>query len=117
MSIKRCPAFLFVTSHARGQVPGLWPGLRRRTNGQKINNLLALQVILMSAKCLTKFWRDAKYPVGDFLEGRKRFFFEKKKQKTFANWAPGFETSTVQISGSFLVLFFKKELLACLPAF
>jgi hypothetical protein len=31
----------------------------------------------------------------------KRFFFEKKpvraaKQKTFANWATGFETSTVQ---------------------
>jgi hypothetical protein len=29
------------------------------------------------------------------MGGRKRFFFEKKKQKTFANWAGGRVTSTV----------------------
>jgi hypothetical protein len=45
-------------------------------------------------------------------KGRKRFFFEKKNQKTFAllvymNAAMG----GGEVSKSFLVLFFKKELL------
>jgi hypothetical protein len=39
-------------------------------------------------------------------------FLKKNNQKTFANWAPGGENSKVQISKSFLVLFFKKEALA-----
>jgi hypothetical protein len=45
-------------------------------------------------------------------KARKHFFFEKKKQKTF-----GF-LNAYQINKSFLVLFFKKELLsfACLLA-
>jgi hypothetical protein len=37
---------------------------------------------------------------------------KKSNQKTFANWAPGDFTSTVQVSKSFLLLFFKKEALA-----
>jgi hypothetical protein len=45
---------------------------------------------------------------------RKRFFFEKKKQKTFIRWvcgnAGGLPLS--QKSKSFLLLFFKKEALA-----
>jgi hypothetical protein len=47
-------------------------------------------------------------------EGRKRrkiFFFEKKKQKTFACWAQRFRMGSAQMNKSFLVLFFKKELL------
>jgi hypothetical protein len=38
-------------------------------------------------------------------EVSKRFFFEKKKQKTFANWASGCDTSTdkeQKFFGSFL---------------
>jgi hypothetical protein len=38
---------------------------------------------------------------------------KKRYQKTFANWAPGGETSTVQMSKSFFASFFsKKEALA-----
>jgi hypothetical protein len=46
-------------------------------------------------------------------EERKFFFFEKKKQKTFANGVRGPIQSgpRAPISKSFLVLFFKKELL------
>jgi hypothetical protein len=56
-------------------------------------------------------------------EGRKRFFFEKKNQKTSIHWsvAPGpWERSKPRSADkSFLVLFFKKELLpvACLVCF
>src|ERR1700733_8828217 len=46
-------------------------------------------------------------------EGRKVFFFEKKKLKTFANCSAGFVThgrSVLPVTDkSFLVLFFKKE--------
>jgi hypothetical protein len=44
----------------------------------------------------------------------KSFFFEKKHQKTFVG-APRRRVRTCQIDKSFLVLFFKKELLASLP--
>jgi hypothetical protein len=48
------------------------------------------------------------------MKGRKQFFFEKKNQKAFicfGTWPPGWHAKR---SKSFLVLFFKKELL---PAF
>jgi len=41
------------------------------------------------------------------------FFFEKKKQKTFANLASAFPEKLGRGFKSFLVLFFKKELLSC----
>jgi hypothetical protein len=41
---------------------------------------------------------------------RKRFFFEKKKQKTFEYWAEPIQRRPPG-DKSFLVLFFKKELL------
>jgi hypothetical protein len=45
-------------------------------------------------------------------EGRKYFLFEKKKQKTFDCWLTHQERSTrTRMNKSFLVLFFKKELL------
>jgi hypothetical protein len=48
-------------------------------------------------------------------KGRKNFFFEKKKQKTFINLSQLQEFNspreTKPIDKSFLVLFFKKELL------
>jgi hypothetical protein len=51
---------------------------------------------------------------GEHLQARKRFFFEKKKQKTFS--LKGFQLYPGALAGairkSFLVLFFKKELLA-----
>jgi hypothetical protein len=46
-------------------------------------------------------------------EGRKVFFFEKKKQKTFGTWCEASRQRT-QMSTSFLVLFFKKEH-SCFP--
>jgi hypothetical protein len=52
-------------------------------------------------------------------QGRKQFFFEKKNQKTFASWLARPERSVrIPKSKSFLVLFFKKELLpSCCPSF
>jgi len=48
-------------------------------------------------------------------EARKYFFFEKKKQKTFACCLTRQERSVrTEASKSFLVLFFKKELLSFL---
>jgi hypothetical protein len=44
----------------------------------------------------------------------KRFFFEKKKQKTFGPWTVLLKTPGAQISKSFLLLFFKKEALSFL---
>jgi hypothetical protein len=44
---------------------------------------------------------------------KKAFFFEKKKQKTFGPWTEPFPKGRNQMSKSFLVLFFKKELLPC----
>jgi hypothetical protein len=46
----------------------------------------------------------------------KDFFFEKKKQKTFDPFGFGLRIERVPICRSFLVLFFKKQLLsvACL---
>jgi hypothetical protein len=41
--------------------------------------------------------------------GRKRFFFEKKKQKTFGYWLRPLRVGSAWICKSFLVLFFKKE--------
>jgi len=43
-------------------------------------------------------------------QGRQQFFFEKKNQKTFISCAPKRMVPPVT-SKSFLVLFFKKELL------
>jgi len=48
------------------------------------------------------------------IEGSKGFFFEKKKQKTFGNWAVPAKAPPAQISRGFLLLFFKKEALAFL---
>jgi hypothetical protein len=42
---------------------------------------------------------------------RKHFFFEKKKQKTFANWARYPRKGRSQMNKGFLLLFFKKEVL------
>jgi len=51
------------------------------------------------------------------MKGRKKFFFEKKNQKTFATFTRDVSPSPgQQEQKSFLVLFFKKELLAFLPA-
>jgi len=47
-------------------------------------------------------------------EGSKKFFFEKKNQKTFGIETTTLKTPVAQINKSFLVLFFKKELLSCL---
>jgi hypothetical protein len=47
--------------------------------------------------------------------GRKRFFFEKKNQKTFANLVSAFPERLARICKSFLLLFFKKEVLPFLP--
>jgi hypothetical protein len=44
---------------------------------------------------------------------QKRFFFEKKKQKTFLYLDMGGFTCSDQIKTSFLLLFFKKEALPC----
>jgi hypothetical protein len=44
--------------------------------------------------------------------GRKRFFFEKKNQKTFANLASVYPEEPQPTIKSFLLLFFKKEGLA-----
>jgi hypothetical protein len=44
-------------------------------------------------------------------ERRKHFFFEKKKQKTFACLDRGYASRLELTDKSFLVLFFKKELL------
>jgi hypothetical protein len=45
---------------------------------------------------------------------RKRFFFEKKKQKTSAHWGPWQARANARRTKSFLVLFFKKEPLSSL---
>jgi hypothetical protein len=42
---------------------------------------------------------------------KEDFFFEKKKQKTFDYWAESIRRGRSQMDKSFLVLFFKKELL------
>jgi hypothetical protein len=52
----------------------------------------------------------------DTSEARKYFFFEKKKQKTFASLVRLLRLAWAEMSKSFLVLFFKKELLPCCPA-
>jgi hypothetical protein len=49
-------------------------------------------------------------------EERKRFFFEKKNQKTSESWAEPIRKGRGQICKSFLLLFFKKEGLAACPA-
>jgi hypothetical protein len=49
-----------------------------------------------------------------FRYGRKQFFFEKKNQKTFVRLVNAADATTLtETSKSFLVLFFKKELLPC----
>jgi hypothetical protein len=54
-------------------------------------------------------------------QGRQYFFFEKKKQKTFIwrsqHGARRLARLRRETSKSFLVLFFKKELLPCCLAF
>jgi hypothetical protein len=42
-------------------------------------------------------------------EASTSFFEKKEAKKLLLNWASGRETSTVQFSKSFLLLFFKKE--------
>jgi hypothetical protein len=42
---------------------------------------------------------------------RKQFFFEKKNQKTFESWAEPLRKDRSQTCKSFLLLFFKKEVL------
>jgi hypothetical protein len=43
---------------------------------------------------------------------RKNFFFEKKKQKTFTHFGKDIIRTCSKMDRSFLVLFYKKELLA-----
>jgi len=51
--------------------------------------------------------------VSEPSEARKYFFFKKNKQKTFARWLTRQERSArTETNKSFLVLFFKKELLS-----
>gem|GEM_PF-5444275 len=45
------------------------------------------------------------------MELRKHFFFEKKKQKTF-DWLSRTEPEAYAMGKSFLLLFFKKEVLS-----
>jgi len=45
------------------------------------------------------------------MENKKAFFFEKKKQKTFVLLSRTYPPARAPRSKSFLVLFFKKELL------
>jgi hypothetical protein len=45
-------------------------------------------------------------------KARRLFFFEKKNQKTFVTSAPGCRGAHGPIKKSFLLLFFKKEVLA-----
>jgi hypothetical protein len=54
-------------------------------------------------------------PFGMTREESKRFFFEKKKQKTFVGLAMGRETRRAKEFKSFLLLFSKKEGLPSLP--
>jgi hypothetical protein len=42
-------------------------------------------------------------------EARKRFFFEKKNQKTFVHWHRGLATPVAQLNKSFLRAFFQKS--------
>jgi hypothetical protein len=46
-------------------------------------------------------------------EGKESVLFEKKNQKTFESWAEALRKDRSQICKSFLLLFFKKEVLAC----
>jgi hypothetical protein len=48
------------------------------------------------------------------MEVRKRFFFEKKKQKTFGPAGVGTHAGAPPVNRSFLLLFFKKEALSYL---
>jgi hypothetical protein len=51
------------------------------------------------------------------LKGRKRFFFEKKKQKTFIHWSlsPRPVAACEAPGKRFFLLFFKKEALPSTP--
>jgi hypothetical protein len=49
---------------------------------------------------------------GDEEIRRKAFFFEKKNQKTFTHKAPRLRRVVCQVTKSFLLLFFKKEVLS-----
>jgi hypothetical protein len=52
-------------------------------------------------------------PIGKAQEARKQFFFEKKNQETCVLLLDAAATAgRIELSKSFLVLFFKKELLA-----
>ncbi len=51
-----------------------------------------------------------------FEKGRKQFFFEKKNQKTFDYFSYAILATSRLTVKSFLVLFFKKELLSYLPS-
>jgi hypothetical protein len=57
-------------------------------------------------RCAAETLPELRVAVESVKEGRKVFFFEKKKQKTFDYLAP---SSTEK---SFLLLFFKKEVLS-----
>jgi hypothetical protein len=48
------------------------------------------------------------------MEVSKRFFFEKKKQKTSINWGRARVGANARRTKSFLLLFFKKEALSYL---
>jgi hypothetical protein len=58
---------------------------------------------------------DTATALAELVKARKGFFFEKKKQKTFLNWAIGHETGTDQINDVFFAsfLFTKKKTLPC----
>jgi hypothetical protein len=43
------------------------------------------------------------------MKASKRFFFEKKKQKTFAKWAPGVSPALAKDQKFFCFFFFKKR--------
>jgi hypothetical protein len=66
-----------------------------------------------------QIWILSASPQGAALPGqtkrKKPFFIEKKNQKTFTTFEPGYWNTTGQISKSFLLLFFKKEVLPSYP--
>jgi hypothetical protein len=54
-------------------------------------------------------WPGLTGPSTPLAKESKRFFFEKKKQKTFANWASGGETSTDKDQKFFASFFHKRS--------
>jgi hypothetical protein len=77
-----------------------WKAAQQQTKEKSKNPHAAIRMRRNGAE-----WQD-----GGFEE-RKRFFFEKKKQKTFVYWGLWRGGANARRSKSFLLLFLKKEAL------